>query len=113
MTSDTEIFLLVHPFFGRKDDAEASSSVYKPFVWLPPIGRQKTCYHGIHLEPKPSGKVAAFDMDGTLIRPRNAGRWPKDEFDWEFWYKGRGNEKVVPNKLKQLVDDGYASRSKN
>ena len=35
-------------------------------------------------------KIAAFDMDHTLVKPKNNRKFPKDENDWE-WY----NESVV------------------
>ena len=41
-------------------------------------------------------KIAAFDMDHTLVKPKNNRKFPKDENDWE-WY----NESVV-GKLKKL-----------
>ena len=48
-----------------------------------------------------SEKVAAFDMDGTLIRVKSGKRWPQNKDDWLVW-----NGAVVP-KLKSLVEDGF------
>lgn len=48
-------------------------------------------------------KIAAFDLDGTLIfkRPGSKGYLPEDENDFSFF-----SEKV-PKKLKEFHDDGY------
>ena len=46
-------------------------------------------------------RIAAFDLDGTLIRPKNGGRFPKDKHDWEFW-----SPEVIP-KLKELHKEHF------
>ncbi|BGP04446.1 hypothetical protein JCM10049v2_000247 [Rhodotorula toruloides] len=33
----------------------------------------------------PSSKVAAFDLDGTIIQPMNGNPFPKDSYDWEHF----------------------------
>lgn len=78
-----------------------SLTTTESFKWLPKIGG--TCYHGVHGTPKSSSKVAAFDLDGNLIRPASGGRFYKDFTDWRWW--GEGD--VVPKKLKALLDDEY------
>lgn len=42
----------------------------------------------------------AFDMDGTIIKPKRNAKWPRDEHDWEFW-NGR-----VATKLRRAHSDG-------
>ncbi len=51
-------------------------------------------------EPKP--KVAAFDMDGTLISTNSGRKFPKDSNDWRLLH-----ETELKRKLKNLVDTGF------
>ncbi|XP_012253924.2 uncharacterized protein F21D5.5 isoform X1 [Athalia rosae] len=46
-------------------------------------------------------KIAAYDMDGTLIKTRSGHVFPKDHSDWQLLYS------EVPGKLKQLHKNGY------
>lgn len=48
-----------------------------------------------------SSKIAAFDMDGTLITTASGKTFAKDINDWKILYS------EVPGKLKKLVRDGY------
>lgn len=52
-------------------------------------------------ELSPRTKVAAFDMDYTLIHPKSGLKFPKDKNDWEWHFKN------VPLKLNKLYEDGY------
>ncbi|KAM0754682.1 PNK3P-domain-containing protein [Meredithblackwellia eburnea MCA 4105] len=61
-----------------------------------------TCPHGIHGNPKGSSKVAAFDLDGTIIVTKSGNKFPKDKTDFMFLYP------EIPRKLKELHQDGYA-----
>lgn len=45
--------------------------------------------------------IAAFDLDGTLIKTKSGSRFPKDRDDWMFFCS-----KVI-NKLRELVADEY------
>lgn len=56
-------------------------------------------YRKVSNEP-PRNKVAAFDLDGTLLEWRTSG-WPSRMEHYELWNAG-----VVP-KLQGLYDDGY------
>ncbi|KAG4087239.1 polynucleotide kinase 3 phosphatase-domain-containing protein [Neocallimastix lanati (nom. inval.)] len=49
----------------------------------------------------PNEKIAAFDLDETLIRPKGKNKFPKNADDWQFTYS------FIPNKLKKLVEDGF------
>ena len=49
----------------------------------------------------PTGKIAGFDLDGTLICPKSKRRFPKDKNDWRFI-----SNKVRPI-LNQLHNTGY------
>lgn len=45
-------------------------------------------------------KIAAFDFDGTLVRPREGRRFPKDRADW------RWTRPSVPDRLRELATTG-------
>eukprot|EP01126_Amoeba_proteus_P026815 TRINITY_DN2653_c0_g1_i1.p1 TRINITY_DN2653_c0_g1~~TRINITY_DN2653_c0_g1_i1.p1 ORF type:complete len:613 (+),score=128.35 TRINITY_DN2653_c0_g1_i1:196-2034(+) len=48
-----------------------------------------------------SPKIAAFDMDWTLIAPTSGGKFPRSRFDWKWLFPN------VPEKLRQLHEQGY------
>ena len=48
-----------------------------------------------------SKKLAIFDFDGTLVRPKEGRRFPKDQSDWE-WLRPS-----VPDKLKKYAKEKY------
>lgn len=48
-----------------------------------------------------SKKLAIFDFDGTLVRPKEGKRFPKDQSDWE-WLRPS-----VPDTLKKYAKDKY------
>ncbi|CAH1990444.1 unnamed protein product [Acanthoscelides obtectus] len=50
---------------------------------------------------KPSKKIAAFDIDGTIIRTKSGDKFAKDLDDWVFFLSD------IPQRLKKLHDDGY------
>jgi len=90
----------------------------RPFKWLTPsLGPTRSCLHGVHLAPDASSRVAAFDLDGTVIkssfiqlgRPGSKGGGSKrvmrkqaNGLEWEWW------RAVVPQKMKEAHDSGYA-----
>lgn len=52
--------------------------------------------------PRHRKKVAMFDMDWTLIKPKGGRTFPKDVDDWE-WLRP-----TVPQKIKTFYDKGFA-----
>ncbi|EFA82704.1 hypothetical protein PPL_04399 [Heterostelium album PN500] len=46
-------------------------------------------------------KIAAFDMDDTMVEPKSGAKFAKSRTDWQWW------NPVVPTMMKQLHDDGY------
>ncbi|CAG8767395.1 10364_t:CDS:2, partial [Funneliformis caledonium] len=60
---------------------------------------------GQHLTPEVEktgrSKIAAFDLDDTLITINGSHKYPKDENDWKWW------SKIVPKKIKQIYEEGY------
>jgi bifunctional polynucleotide phosphatase/kinase len=94
--------ILVFPIFAKQPDAGSTNT--GAFRWInPPIGPKKSCLHGIHLEPKATTKIAAFDLDGCLIESTfKGGRKVKSDSDVSFtWWRS-----IVPKRLKQLHEDG-------
>lgn len=87
----------VHPFFGKLQGRIQDTA----FQWLKPLGTAGTCLHGINLQPKAVAKVAALDLDGTVIKSNlnavSAGGKPT--FEW--WRSS------VPDKLRELHQSGY------
>lgn len=61
-----------------------------------------TVLHGVNLKPQARTKVAAFDLDGTLIATKTGMPFPNGADDWKWWHQS------VPGKLKELYDEGYA-----
>lgn len=49
----------------------------------------------------PSRKVAAFDLDDTLITAAPGSKWAKSATGWKWW------DASVPAKLKKLHSEGY------
>lgn len=70
------------------------------FRWHAKLGTQSSCLHGTHLRPTGSIKIAAFDIDGTLILTKGRGPFATSSDDWRIW-----SDLVVP-KLKAAYDDG-------
>lgn len=86
------------------------------FRWLTPsLGPTRSCLHGVHLAPSASERVAAFDLDSTLIKFVSRARSKGDKkrvtttttngLEWEWW------KAVVPQKLKEVHDSGCVSIS--
>lgn len=48
-----------------------------------------------------SSKIAAFDMDWTLIKTRSGGTFARNVSDWLLWHD------KVATKLRRLVADGF------
>ncbi|KAG8806867.1 hypothetical protein FRC17_004761, partial [Serendipita sp. 399] len=110
----------VFPIFDKAAQIKQQKS---DFRFVERLGHG-TVLHGIHLEPTITTtatsvgggggggnqrepvvvKVAAFDLDGTLIRTKNNnGRspFPSGATDWRWWHAS------VPSRLKQVHKAGY------
>lgn len=89
----------------------ASSSTAK-LKWLDPIGPNRTCLHGVYGDPRPSTKVAFYDLDGTIVRPKNNKTFPSktDEYDFEFLFSTpprAGHLSVTQRIRQQHREDGF------
>ena len=80
----------VHPFFQKKPEAAAAEDS-GPFKWLPSLGPAASCLHAIYLDPPSRPKVAAFDLDGTVITGKGDRQW------WS---------PVVPKKIREAHEEG-------
>ncbi|KAJ7284504.1 polynucleotide kinase 3 phosphatase-domain-containing protein [Mycena rebaudengoi] len=85
----------VHPFFSKASESAAAG----PFQWLKPLGSNGSCLHAINLNPQSSTKVAAFDLDGTVIASLPFSAPP---LQWHWW------NPAIPKKLAEVADEGYA-----
>ncbi|BGP14822.1 hypothetical protein JCM10213_001812 [Rhodosporidiobolus nylandii] len=76
----------------------------KEYKWLPSLGSGsgKGCGHFVWGEPKGSSKVAAFDIDGTVITPKDGRKFPRDETDWQLLYP-----EVIP-KIRDAHAAGFS-----
>ncbi|RDB21211.1 Bifunctional polynucleotide phosphatase/kinase [Hypsizygus marmoreus] len=88
----------VHPFFAKRVDSPQTGA----FRWLDPLGPSRSCLHGINLSPRAAVKVAAFDLDGTLIKSEFGNKGSPTSPSWEWW------RNLIPTKLKEVYDSGYS-----
>ncbi|KAK3808320.1 MAG: polynucleotide kinase 3 phosphatase-domain-containing protein [Benniella sp.] len=56
---------------------------------------------GEAFKPQPGAKVAAYDLDKTLIKVNGNHKWPKNADDWVWWTPS------VPKHLQKVADEGY------
>ncbi|KAF7302604.1 hypothetical protein HMN09_00894900 [Mycena chlorophos] len=78
---------------------ESSSTQPGVLRWLEPLGKSRTCLHATHLNPPSRSKVAAFDLDGTVIASWSSKAPP---LEWRWW------KECVPTKLGQAANEGYS-----
>ena len=69
------------------------------FQWLKPLGTAGSCLHAINLQPKATTKVAALDLDGSVIKSDFKAVSGKPTFEW--WRSS------IPDKLRELHQTGY------
>ncbi|KAJ7750282.1 polynucleotide kinase 3 phosphatase-domain-containing protein [Mycena metata] len=86
----------IHPLFGPKPTPVAESG---PLRWSKALGPDGSCLHVKHLDPPSSVKVAAFDLDGTVI---SSLPFSAPALQWHWWNAS------VPAKLKKAASEGYA-----
>ncbi|GAA5838084.1 hypothetical protein JCM5353_004491 [Sporobolomyces roseus] len=60
-------------------------------------------HHFVFQKPKPSAKIAAFDIDGTIIKTKSGNPFPKDHEDWISW-----SQSEVKGKIRAAHADGYS-----
>ncbi|KXZ54289.1 hypothetical protein GPECTOR_5g376 [Gonium pectorale] len=52
-------------------------------------------------DPQPNQRIAAFDLDGTMVNVKSTAKWPKDAHDYKWW-----NKHTIA-KIKSYHDEGY------
>lgn len=59
-------------------------------------------------DPKLKGsvKVAAFDMDSTLIDSKSGFKWGRGPTDWKWWHRANEQSNVL-SKVKELSKEGF------
>ena len=102
---------IFQPRTASTSSSAASSSIKPGLKWLDPIGPSKSCLHGVYGDPQPSAKVAFYDLDGTLVRPKNGKTFPSktDEYDFAFLFPNHppGTLSVI-NRVRQQHEHGFA-----
>ncbi|KAF9472603.1 PNK3P-domain-containing protein [Pholiota conissans] len=88
----------IHPFFTKSNEKKAD-----PFQWLKPLGPKGSCLHGVNLQPEASSKIAALDLDGTVIKSSFSSKKSNGTLPTFEWWRS-----CVPEKLKELHESGYA-----
>ncbi|TFK50051.1 PNK3P-domain-containing protein [Heliocybe sulcata] len=97
-------------FTKTTENSPSESASSKNFNWQQSLGPTRTCLYGTNLAPQSSTKVAAFDLDGALIRSsfgkgafkaKGKGASTSGQL-FEWWRPG------VPGKLRQVNAQGFA-----
>ncbi|CDR99552.1 related to bifunctional polynucleotide phosphatase/kinase [Sporisorium scitamineum] len=88
----------------------ASSSSAKGLKWLDPAGPNKTCLHGVYGDPQPSSQVAFYDLDGTVVRPKNGKTFPSktDEYDFEFLFPRAAGTLSAIQRIQEQHKQGFS-----
>ncbi|KAL7307670.1 hypothetical protein TKK_0000352 [Trichogramma kaykai] len=81
------------------DDSASLSSVSQGGSWQELDNKHLLVYTSVGCEGRP--KIAAYDMDKTLIKTISGASFPKDCNDWQLLYP------EVPGKIKKFYEDGY------
>ncbi|KAI9276987.1 polynucleotide kinase 3 phosphatase [Phascolomyces articulosus] len=85
----------IHPFFTPGEEKKDMGLRWLQQVPSVLIGRSKQAESGGR------SKVAAFDLDSTLIKTRSGRVYPRDSGDWQWW------DTSVPTTIRRLYDEGY------
>eukprot|EP00878_Enallax_costatus_P025878 GHUV01027717.1.p1 GENE.GHUV01027717.1~~GHUV01027717.1.p1 ORF type:complete len:186 (+),score=20.73 GHUV01027717.1:103-660(+) len=90
----------------KKPKKRAAPKKTKPKFSEPFVDEQ-----GWHVEPpsiiwrdfgtEPGDKIAAFDLDGTLVNTKSNRQFAQHAGDWKWW------NKQTPKKLRDLAEEGH------
>ncbi|GAA5852586.1 hypothetical protein JCM8547_002553 [Rhodosporidiobolus lusitaniae] len=74
--------------------------------WEPTLpsagGKGRGCAHYVYSDPEARSKVAALDLDGTVIRPLEGRTFPQSASDWEWCGEG------VTRKIRETYKAGFS-----
>ncbi|KAI8067927.1 Polynucleotide 5'-hydroxyl-kinase [Gongronella butleri] len=89
----------IHPFFDKQSASSSDDGMRQVVKWIPGIESMLMAIS----RSKEAGrsKMAAFDLDSTLIKTKSGNVFPKNKDDWMWWHFS------VPERLEQLHSDGY------
>ncbi|KAH8116055.1 PNK3P-domain-containing protein [Phellopilus nigrolimitatus] len=87
----------VFPIFGKSSDILPQDEPSGPFRWRRLPSLTASCLYGENSAPEIRTKIAAFDLDGTVIKWSSFNNGSQ----WEYW------NKKVPQALKQAHESGY------
>ena len=85
----------LHPFFKPK--TKNNIEIETTITW----SEDDSLIKGKTFKQNHSCKIAAFDMDSTLIITKSGKRFAKNAKDWQWWHHS------VPEKLKSLHKEGF------
>ncbi|RUP45966.1 polynucleotide kinase 3 phosphatase-domain-containing protein [Jimgerdemannia flammicorona] len=85
----------IHPFFSKSAVSTQSASQVS---WIEKSEGFLICQFN---SPAGKSKIAAFDLDGTIVTTKSGNVHAKDLHDWKWWTTS------VPKKLKELDETGY------
>ncbi|KAK9765648.1 DNA kinase/phosphatase Pnk1 [Basidiobolus ranarum] len=85
----------VHPFFSKKQATDNTST--EPVTWK----EHNSLLIGETDHTSGRAKIAAFDLDGTIITVKGKHVHAKNADDWRFLFE------VIPDKLEELYQNGY------
>ncbi|KAI9021725.1 polynucleotide kinase 3 phosphatase-domain-containing protein [Phycomyces nitens] len=85
----------IHPFFAEKP----KEPMKRPIRWISSVD---SVLFGKSLgNEQGRSKIAAFDLDSTLITTKSGRVHAKDENDWQWWHSS------VQSKIENLHQEGY------
>ncbi|KAL5514211.1 hypothetical protein ACEPAG_2299 [Sanghuangporus baumii] len=87
----------VYPIFSKPSETINTSESAGAFQWKKLPFLPSTCLHGDNLNAEIRHKIAAFDLDGTVVKFLPS----KGELEWEFWHTN------MSCFLKEAHDSGH------
>lgn len=87
--------------------ASKSPSFYNNWRTVPHLISNVPLETSLEDHHKPPVKVAAFDLDGTLVQTKSGHTFTRGPNDWKLWKSPHQQESMVVPKIRQLIDQGY------